>query len=132
LKSSITRAADSEDTATRTMRTEIDIPNPDGRLARGMYGRVTMLLEKGHPTAFTIPSATLTGRSAGDKATLRVVRNGTARTQPVVIGMDNGVEVEILAGVTVDDAVILRANGPIEEGTSVEVSNPSIAAKSAN
>ncbi len=132
LNSSITRVADSEDTATRTMRTEIDIPNLDGRLARGMYGRVTMLLEKGHPTAFTLPSAVLTGRSAGNKATLRVVRNGAVRTQPVVIGMDNGVEVEILSGLSADDSVVLRASGPVEEGTPVEVSTPSTSAKSSH
>ena len=124
LKSAIARVAESEDPASRTMRTEIDIPNPDGRLARGMYGQVTMLLEAGHPSAFTVPSATLTGRATGNKATVRVVRDGTARTQQVVTGMDNGVEVEILSGLTRGDVVVLRANGPLEEGSAVSVSEP--------
>jgi HlyD family secretion protein len=122
LKSAIARAAESEDPATRTMRTEIDIPNPDGRLARGMYGRVTMLLETGTPTAFTVPSATLTGRADGSKATLRIVRDGAVRTLQVVTGMDNGVEVEILSGLNRNEAVVLRANGPVEDGTAVTIS----------
>ena len=124
VKSAIARVAESEDPASRTMRTEIDIPNPDGRLARGMYGQVTMLLEAGSPLAFTVPSATLTGRATGNKATVRVVREGAAHTQPVVTGMDNGVEVEILSGLKRDDVVILRADGPVEEGAAVAVSEP--------
>jgi RND family efflux transporter MFP subunit len=127
IKGMIARAADSEDTATRTMRTEIDLPNPDGKLRRGMYGRVTILLQTGSPTAFTIPSSALAGKSEGTRATVWVVRragadqstNGTAHKIEVKTGADNGLDVEIVGGLNADDLVVVRANGPLEEGASV-------------
>ncbi len=41
----VARLAKSEDPTTRTMRVEIDLPNPDGRLVEGMYGRATIELQ---------------------------------------------------------------------------------------
>jgi len=48
-KVGIARWSEAEDPQTRTMRTEIDVPNPDGRLRHGMYGRVTLTLAEGTP-----------------------------------------------------------------------------------
>lgn len=42
IRGSVTRIANALDTATRTMRIEIDVPNPDGKLLPGMYGQVTL------------------------------------------------------------------------------------------
>ncbi|OYV85893.1 MAG: hypothetical protein B7Z73_12700, partial [Planctomycetia bacterium 21-64-5] len=54
----VARYSDYEDPANRTMRTEIDLPNPTGRLREGMYGAVTILLEP--PTDhLTVPSGAL-------------------------------------------------------------------------
>lgn len=124
IKTSIARSAESEDLTTRSMRTEIDVPNLDGKLRRGMYGRVTMILEPGHPDAVTVPSTALTGKGDGNRATIRIVRDGVVRILPVVTGGDNGVRVEILTGLKPQDQVILRANGAVEEGTPVTIVGP--------
>src|SRR5262249_10882108 len=42
----VSRIAQSEDPHTRLMHVEIDLPNKDGRIAAGMYGRVKITLEK--------------------------------------------------------------------------------------
>ena len=59
LKGVVARFAKSEDAQTRTMRTEIDVDNPDGKLMRNMYGRVKIILQKGSPSALRIPSGAL-------------------------------------------------------------------------
>ncbi len=118
-KVEVSRAAEAEDPHTRVMRTEIDLPNPDGRLRRGMYGRVTLTLNVGASSAVRVPSAALVGKAEGGKASVRVVHGETAHVVPVRYGTDNGAEVEVLTGLTQADRVIVRTNGPIEDGAAV-------------
>ncbi|MFO0937764.1 MAG: efflux RND transporter periplasmic adaptor subunit [Gemmataceae bacterium] len=118
-KVGVARWADAEDSQSRTMRTEVDVPNPNGKIRRGMYGRATLTLSEGVPQAVRVPSAALFGKAEDGRGTVRIVRNKHVHLIPVHFASDNGVEVEIVAGLTVSDQVIVRANGPLEEGTSV-------------
>jgi HlyD family secretion protein len=123
----VSRWSDAEDPTTRTMRTEVDIPNPTdaghpyGILSHGMYGRATLILGKGTPNALRIPSSALVGKAEGGRGSVRVVRDGKVRIVPVRFATDSGVEVEIVAGLTANDRVITRATGTIEDGTPVVV-----------
>lgn len=116
----VSRLATIEDTHTRTMRTEIDLPNPNGVLRGGMYGRVTIVLEK--PTkALTIPASCLVGHSEEGVGWVYVVRKDrTYRTQ-VKLGADNGLQLEILGGLAATDEVVARYNGSIGDNVPVEV-----------
>lgn len=122
----VSRCAESEDHETRTMRTEIDLPNPAQHLRDGMYGRVVIKLQEGSKTALTVPASTLVGKSEDGKGQLYVVRSGKAHLIPVTVGADNGVEVEVLKGLTPDALVISRYNGAIGDGVPVVVSNTDI------
>ncbi|HEX4608834.1 MAG TPA: efflux RND transporter periplasmic adaptor subunit [Urbifossiella sp.] len=124
----VSRWADAEDPATRTMRTEIDVPNPDGKLRHGMYGRVTILLDQGLKTAVRVPSAALSGKAEGGRGKVQVVRDGKARAVPVRFAADNGIEAEIVSGLTPDDVVIVRATAPVDDGTPVTVQEQRAAA----
>jgi HlyD family secretion protein len=119
----VSRLAASEDHHTRMMRTEVHVKNPKGKLRRGMFGRVSLTLHVGEPGALRVPSAALAGKADGKKGTVRVARDSKAHLVPVRYGADNGSEVEILSGLTRDDRVIVRASGPLEEGTAVEVTD---------
>jgi RND family efflux transporter MFP subunit len=121
IKAKVSRSAKSEDPSTRTMRTEIDIPNPKGVLRRGMYGQTTIYLQKGAPHSVTIPSSALIGKAADGNATVRIVNEGHVKVVPVRIGADNGINVEVVSGLKVEDQVIVRASGSIDEGTPVTV-----------
>ncbi len=122
-KIEVSRLAASEDPQTRMMRTEVHVKNPEGKLRRGMFGRVALTLQVGAPGAFRIPSAALTGKADDGKGMIRLVRNGKAVFVPVLIGADNGSDVEILSGLTVNDRVIIRATGPVNEGSAVAVAD---------
>lgn len=121
----VSRCAESEDPATRTMRTEIDVPNPDGLLRRGMYGRVTLNLQSGAASAVRIPTAAVASRSGTNHGTVRVVRGDVVATLPVTLGADNGVEIEVVAGLSAADLVVIRSSGPVEDGTAVSVAGAS-------
>jgi RND family efflux transporter MFP subunit len=118
----VSRTAASEDAHTRMMRVELDVPNPDGKLRRGMFGRVTLTLQAGATAAVRIPSAALVGKAGGGRGTVRVVRDDVAQSVPVRYGADTGTDVEILSGLSPADRVIVRASGPVENGTRVAAS----------
>lgn len=121
-KGKVARFAEAEDPTTRLMRTEVDVPNPDGKLRRGMYGRATLVLEAGSPGAVRIPSAAVVERKDGGVAVVRVVVDGKVALRPVTVGADNGTEIEILTGLTQADVVVVRASRPVSEGTAVATS----------
>jgi HlyD family secretion protein len=101
------------------MRIEVHVKNPNGKLRRGMFGRVTLALQVGAPEAVRIPSSALHGKAEGGRASVRVVRDDIAHVVPVRYGTDTGAEVEILSGLTPADRVIVRASGPVDNGTQV-------------
>lgn len=117
----VARSADAENLATRTMRTEVDVKNTDGSLRRGMYGKATIVLDKGSPGAVRVPTAALVARVGTSQADVRVVRDGLARTTRVRLGADNGIDIEVVEGLTVNDQVILRTTSPVVDGTPVTV-----------
>jgi RND family efflux transporter MFP subunit len=117
----VSRLAQSEDPATRLMRVEIDLPNPSGKIRNGMYGHVTIILDRSNE--FGVPSSCLVGRAEDGKGTVYVVRDGHAHQVPVRIGADDGLKVAVLDGLKPEDEVILHPSGEIVEGTPVVV-NP--------
>ncbi len=115
----VSRFSYSEDPQSRNMRTEVDLPNPDGQLREGMYGRITVQLQPPAKGSVTIPSSGLTRQDGQSEGSVFVVRDGKARKAAVHVGNDNGVEAEILSGLGADDRVVVRYNGTIEDGTLV-------------
>jgi RND family efflux transporter MFP subunit len=122
LEARVSRVARSEDHDTRLMRVEIDLPNPTGKICNGMYGKVTIILDRS--SALTVPSACLVGKTQDGKGTVFVASKGHARLTHVTIGNDDGRQVVILAGLAITDEVILRPASAIGDGTLVTVSTP--------
>ena len=115
----VARYSETEDSESRNMRTEIDLPNPDGKLREGMYGRITVILQAAAPDSVTIPSSGLLAQSGTGAGSVYVVRDGKARKVDVRVGNDNGIEAEILSGLSLQDQVITRYNGSLAEGTPI-------------
>lgn len=117
----VSRISHSEDPQTRLMHVEIDLPNPTGQIRDGMYGRASILLEK--TDLLTLPSSCLVGRAGDGRGGVYVVRAGQARLTPVQIAQDNGLQVAIVSGVTVEDEVILHPSANLQDGTPVLVNH---------
>ena len=112
------RFAQALDTATRTMLTEIELPNADRTLLPGMYAQVR--LQRRQPKSYPlVPDEALVLRN--EKAFVPVVTaERTIHLQPVTLGIDNGIEVQVTAGLTGDEAVALGVGQTVSEGLKVQ------------
>jgi RND family efflux transporter MFP subunit len=115
----VSRMAHSEDLRDRNMRVEIDLPNPDGALKDGLFGRALILLEK-MITNLTIPSKCLIERNGRGEGAVLVVRRGEVHRTKVQVGLDNGLLVEVVSGLSPEDQVILQPDASIADGTKVQ------------
>ena len=116
----VSRLGKLEDPTTRTMRVEVDLPNPDGLLVEGMYGGAVIELQP--PTDhLAVPSACVVGHTVRGKAVVFLVRDGKARRTVVTVGNDDGSSIEVLSGVEPTDAVILRPGTTLDDGAPIQV-----------
>ncbi len=123
----VSRFSESENPADRNMRTEVDLPNKDGKLREGMYGKVTILLEPAAAGSVTVPSSSLIRESNAGEGQVYVVRDGKAHKVDVRIGMDNGNETEVVKGLSATDQVIVRYNGALTDGAPVTAESAKLA-----
>jgi membrane fusion protein, multidrug efflux system len=113
----VARTADAINPATRTLRTEIDVPNRDGKLYPGSYAQVHFGV-KTTIARFSVPVNALLFRAEGPRAAV-VGADGKVHLKPVVIGRDYGTDVEILSGLDSTDSIILNPSDALEEGQPV-------------
>lgn len=120
---SVVRTADAIDPATRTLNTEIDVPNPKGRLLPGSYAQVHLKLTQ-QMQRLTVPSNALLFRAEGPRAA--VVGTGSkVELRPVAIGRDFGNTVEILSGLAKSDAIVVSPSDSLENGQVVHIAQGS-------
>lgn len=117
----VVRNANSIDLATRTLNVEVDVDNQDGRLMPGAYAFVHLPITAQAGTV-TIPSDTLLFRSEGLRVGL--VRDGKVVLQPITIGHDYGVTIEVTSGLATQDTIILDPSDSLEEGQTVQIAAP--------
>jgi RND family efflux transporter MFP subunit len=117
----VTRIAWSLDASNRSLRTEIDVENPDGALRPGMFATVTMTLEK-RADVLTLP-ATAIVREGAD-AFCFGVNGGKLERHKVELGLRSGPEVEIRSGLSADQSVVLAPAAGMAAGQAVEVVVP--------
>ncbi len=65
-------------------------------------------------------------------AYINVVRDGVVHKQPVRIGIDDGIRVEVLEGVSEKEQCIVSASGSVKDGTAVDVIKDSSAGAGAS
>jgi RND family efflux transporter MFP subunit len=116
----LVRNDDAIDPVSRTLNVEVDVDNPSGKLLPGAYAFVYLKVP-GSAGAVTIPSNALLFRAEGLRA--GVVRNGHAELTPITIGQDYGSAVEVLSGLSPQDAVIVNPSDSLANGAAVRVVN---------
>jgi len=114
----VARIADALDPATRTLMTEIDVPNADGELSPGTYCAVELKVPRRTPSLIVPAGAIVFDR---DGLHVLVVENGVVRSRKITEIRDLGTEVEISDGVKQGDQVVLTPPVDLEEGGKVQV-----------
>jgi len=119
----VSRIAESEDPQTRLMRVEIDLPNPKGEIKRGMYGRVTIVLDRS-AGQLSLPSSCLVGKTEDGNGSVYVVRDHHVHLVPVKISADNGIRFAVREGLSPKDQVVLHPASTLADGEEVTVTSP--------
>lgn len=118
----VARTADSIDLASRTLNTEVDVPNKTGQLLPGGYAQVHLLVGV-NGTRLQVPVNALLFRSEGLRA-VTVDANHKTHLQQLTIGRDYGTSLEVLQGLRPDDWIVLNPPDSLDEGMQVNVKEP--------
>jgi RND family efflux transporter MFP subunit len=115
----VVRTADAIDPATRTLMTEVDLPNKDGHLLPGSYAQVHFAVPV-HASRMSIPLNTLLFRAEGPRVAV-VGADQKIHLKPVMIGRDFGTKVEILGGLEANDQIVVNPADSLEDGEQVRI-----------
>lgn len=113
----ISRFADDVNQATRTMTTEIEVPNPDLKLVPGMYATVVLKVEK-RLQALAVPIEAV----VGDKPPMVYVVNqhNQIEERPVHLGLETPDKYEVLSGLREGDLVVIGNRSRLQSGQKVQ------------
>jgi len=118
----VVRTADAIDPSTRTLLTEVDVPNSAGELLPGGYAQVHLEV-KVTGARLQVPVNALLFRSEGLRAVL-IDSSHKAHLQALSIGRDYGTSLEVLQGLKPDDWIVLNPPDSIYENQQVNVMQP--------
>jgi RND family efflux transporter MFP subunit len=113
----VTRIADALQSGTRTLLTEIDIPNPDGALPPGIYCSVELKVPRKTPS-FTIPAEALLFNRNGLQ--VAVVKDGKTEIRTIRVARDLGTRLEVDAGLSAGERVILNPPVTLVNGSRIQ------------
>jgi RND family efflux transporter MFP subunit len=118
----LARTSDAIDPTSRTLLVEIDVDNRAGELLPGSLAQVHFKTPAAGPV-FIVPAAALIFRREGLRVGV-VVNGSVAHLVPVVIGEDDGANVQIVSGLSAGDRVIQDPPDSLIEGEELFVESP--------
>lgn len=114
----VSRFADQVDTATRTMHTEVDVPNPKGELVPGMYATASLVLNN-ERNALAVPVQALT-RGEDSLSVLVINQQNKLEERSVQIGIEASDQLEILSGLNEGELVVVGNRSQLQPGMAVQ------------
>jgi RND family efflux transporter MFP subunit len=114
----VIRVSDQIDLQTRTMHTEVEVPNPSYELVPGMYASAEIPLQTAQK-ALTLPTQAVQPNGP-DKGTVLLVNSANQiERRTVTLGLQTGTQVEIVSGLNENDRVIFGSQGQYQPGELV-------------
>jgi multidrug efflux pump subunit AcrA (membrane-fusion protein) len=117
VKATVTRTASALDPGTRTLLTQVDIPNPSHRMLPGMFVYVDFEIGPSG-TRWRIPAPALIFDAQGTRVAL-VTAGNKLHFQKVVIGRDLGTAIDVQAGLQGNETVVEQPTVSLQEGQIV-------------
>jgi membrane fusion protein, multidrug efflux system len=118
----VTSTAGAIDPASRTLLTELEVPNDTGELLPGSYAQIFFRL-KGDTGAVLIPSNALLFRSEGPSVGV-VNSGGKVEIRKIVIDRDLGDKLQISEGISKSDQVIVNPSDSLADDMVVKIAPP--------
>jgi len=127
----VARFADKLAMATRTMDTEVDVPNPSLILIPGMFAEVNLTLSR-HAAALTVPlPAVDPGEEESTGRVTVVTPDNRVEIRQVKLGLQNAADVEILSGLREGELVVTGNRSSLRAGEQVRPKPVDVAARTA-
>ncbi len=120
-EATVVRSSWSLQESNRSLRTEIDVPNPHGVMRPGMYATATIELAR-RESALVVPAAAIVHDDAGPACL--VVDDGKVVRSPVELGLRSGSEIEIVSGIDESQMIVLKQPETLKPGQAVGVAPP--------
>jgi RND family efflux transporter MFP subunit len=128
----VARFADKLQTATRTMDTEVDVPNPSLILIPGMFAEVNLTLNhRAAVLAVPVSAVDVSGGESSGQAMVVTQENRIA-TRSVQLGLQTGDNVEIRSGLREGDLVVTSPRASLRDGQEVHPKLVDMAAQAAH
>ena len=112
----ITKIAPVIDPRSRTFEAEINIANPDLQLKPGMFARVTILLKERFDVLLVPVKAVL---DKGKDKVVFVAKDNFAQERTIHLGLNDGINTEVLSGVKEGENIVVKGNVGIIQGTPI-------------
>ena len=113
----ISRFSNKVDDTTRTMITEIEVPNPHLELMPGMYASVALTVET-HSHVLTVPTEAVSGEK--NPTVFVVNRDNQIEERPIKLGLETPDRYEVLSGVQEGDLVVIGNRAAFQTGQKVQ------------
>lgn len=119
----VARFADKVSLSTRTMDTEVDVPNPNLVLVPGMYAEVNLTLAQ-HNRVLTVPVTAVDigsaeGRSGSTGKVMVITSNNRVETRKIALGLETSTRVEVVSGLNEGDMVVIGNRSGLQPGQEV-------------
>jgi RND family efflux transporter MFP subunit len=114
----VVRFSDQIDTQTRTMHTEVEVPNSNYELVPGMYASVEIPLQKA-AKALAVPTQVVQPAGQDKGIVLLVNDSDQIERRTVTLGLQTAAEIEIVSGLKENDRVIFGSQGQYQPGQRV-------------
>ena len=118
----VARTSGALDPTSRTLRTEIDVPNDKAELLAGMYGEVSIGTEISHPVV-RVPSSAILADARGVHVAV-VDGSGRVNLAAVQLGLDDGTTVDVVSGLEGGEQVIASPPADAADGLQVQLVQP--------
>jgi RND family efflux transporter MFP subunit len=115
----VARSAGALDPSTRTMTTEVRVPNPKGELFAGMYAQVELTLPSPHKV-YEVPATALLNDAKGLRLAI-VTPESKIHLVPVVVERDNGATIDLASGIDGTERIVKLGSPDLVEGAKVDV-----------
>jgi RND family efflux transporter MFP subunit len=118
-KGKVARTSNSIDLSTRTLLTEVEVPNRDGHLLPGSFGQVHFSVHT-DAECVAIPVNAMLFRAEGPRVAI-ITNDNKVQLRPINIGRDYGATLEVLSGLSVNERIVINPADSIEDGQVVNV-----------
>ena len=119
----VARTSWSLDPRNRTLRAEIDLPNPLGSLRPGLYAHAVITVDE-HQNALSVPSTALVRQDA--RVFCVAIVDGQCMRKTVTPGLDDGTHAEILSGLQGGELIVKALATSLTDGQPVTATEPEV------